>query len=962
MRSALLRAAFLLLWTAGTFACQRNGQAGASGASGAQVSVEFEKYELPNGLDVILHVDRSDPVAAVAMTFHVGSAREVPGRTGFAHLFEHLFFLDSENLGFGGLDRLMNRVGSSTNGSTNRDRTNYFEVVPRDALEKALWAESDKLGFFINTVTEAVVAKEKQVVKNEKRQGVDNQPYGHVEYVIDKALYPDGHPYNWQVIGSLEDLDAASLADVKEFHSRWYGPNNATLVVAGDIDVAQTRAWIEKYFGEIAQRPAPEVTKPAPVQLAATRRLAHEDNFARLPQLTLAWPTVQIYHPDSYALNVLARLLTDGKRTPFYEVIVKETQLAPAVFGLNDSDELMGRFTLQIRAHEGKDLDTVLTAVNRAFARFEERGVPADELERVKAGYEASFYGNLSSVLGKAFQLAQYNIFAPSPDYLSEDLRRLLAVTEADVRRVYEQYIKGKPYIATSFVPRGAAPLALEQSEQASVVEEPIVAGEGEFIPPQRGEVARTPSSFDRSVEPLFGPPPTLRAPSVAIDSLANGLRIFAIEDDEIPLVQFELRMKGGLLLEDANRVGVANLLAETMTEGTARRTAEELEQAIDLLGANIDVSSGPESFTVRGSTLARNFAQTMALVEEILLEPRWDPKEFDLAKQRVKNTLRQRSANPVALAQDAFSRLVYQDHILARNPFGQLETIDGITIADLQDYYQRALSPSVAAFHAAGAVSMADVRNALQDLATRWAAKPIAFPDAPQWSDKRAGLYFLDVPDAKQSVLTVGYLAMPQTDAEFYPAEVMNFRLGGGGFASDLVQVLREQKGYTYGVSSGFNGSDLPGPFMVFSGVRSNATLESLQLVRSLMEQHGRTFGAEDLEATKSFLLKNNALAFETLGAKLGILRDMSSMGFPADYVLQREAIVRDMTVERVRELANRHLDPEKMVWLVVGDARTQRDRLRALGLGAPIPVDREGRRMDEPRGRSARDQDGRP
>src|SRR5687767_4527355 len=320
------------------------------------IAVEYEKYELPNGLDVILHVDRSDPLAAVAMTFHVGSAREVTGRTGFAHLFEHLFFLDSENLGYGGLDRLMTRVGSSTNGSTNRDRTNYFEVVPNDALEKALWAESDKLGFFINTVTESVVSKERQVVKNEKRQGVDNQPYGHNDFVIDRALYPEGHPYRWQVIGELQDLDAANLADVKAFHERWYGPGNATLVVAGDIDVAQTKAWIEKYFGEIPARPAPEVPRPAPVTLAESRRFVHEDKFAQLPLLTLAWPAVPLYHPDSYALDVLGSLLADGKTTPFYEVIVKESKLAPSVEIGNDSEELAGRFTLQIQAFPDTDL------------------------------------------------------------------------------------------------------------------------------------------------------------------------------------------------------------------------------------------------------------------------------------------------------------------------------------------------------------------------------------------------------------------------------------------------------------------------------------------------------------------------------------------------------------------------------------------------------------------------------
>ncbi len=444
-----------------TTAC--SGPSGEGSPGG--VATDYERYELPNGLEVILHVDRSDPVAAVAMTFHVGSARELPGKTGFAHLFEHLFFLDSENLGPGGLDRLMTRVGSSTNGSTSNDRTNYFEVVPVDGLEKALWAEADKLGFFINTVTESVVAKEKQVVKNEKRQSVDNRPYGHTNHVIDRTLYPDGHPYDWQVIGSLADLEGAELADVVDFHSKWYGPNNATLVVAGDIDVEQTKDWIERYFGEIPRRELPMSTDPPPVVVAETRSFFHEDNYARVPMLTMAWPTVPVYHPDAYALDVLAAVLTDGKSTPFYEVLVEEEEVAPAVVGRQRNMELAGRFDLGVQAFAGTDLDDVAAAIARAFARFEEQGVPPEELERIKAGFETGYYGRLSSVLGKAFQLAQYAIFADDPGFAAEDLERFVSVTEADVLRVYEEYIKGRPYIATSFVPRGAAELALEGAE-----------------------------------------------------------------------------------------------------------------------------------------------------------------------------------------------------------------------------------------------------------------------------------------------------------------------------------------------------------------------------------------------------------------------------------------------------------------------------------------------------------------
>ncbi len=910
-----------------------------------ELALNYEHFRLDNGLEVVLHVDRSDPMAAVAMTFHVGSARETEGRTGFAHMFEHLFFLDSENLGAGGLDRLMTRIGSSTNGSTSRDRTNYFEVVPIDGLEKALWAEADKLGFFINTVTESVVAKEKQVVKNEKRQSVDNRPYGHTRFVIDRALYPQGHPYRWQVIGSLEDLDAATLDDARAFHRNWYGPNNATLVVAGDLDVEQTRRWIEKYFGEIPTRETPEVEPPPAVSLAQSSRLFHEDNFARLPQLTMTWPSVPLFHADSYPLAVLATLLADGRATPFHKVIVEEEKLAPRVQAFDRGDELAGQFTLQIGAFADTDLDEVADAVQQAFTRFETEGVRPEELERAKAGTETDFYRALSSNLGKAFGLARYAIFAGSPGYVTEDLERTLAVTEDDVLRVYRTYIADRPHVATSFVPLGRTELALEGSTRAEVVEEPIVQGAEQAFTVTRGE-ERTPSgAFDRSVEPPFGESPTLAAPDVWSRTLINGLRAFGIEDRETPLVQFELRFKGGLLLDDPSQPGAANLLAETLLEGTASRTPAELEQAIELLGASITAQAGSQSLVVGGSTLARNFDATMELVEEIILEPRFDPERFELARQRVVNRIRQLEANPNAVGTRVFRRLLYGDHILASDPLGTQESVQALSLDDLRAYHSRALVPAAAAFHVAGAVSETEAAAAVEGLATRWVGDEApAFPEAPASSPERAGLYFVDVPDAKQSVLRIGRLALAEDDPGFYPATVMNFRLGGGGFASDLTQELREGKGYTYGIGSGFQGTDLAGPFSIQSSVRSNVTLESLALIKDIVERHGPEFDDRDLETTQGFLLRTNARAFETLGAKLGILRRMSAYGFPADYVLQRETIVRDMTVPRIRELAASHLGTDEMIWLVVGDARTQRDRLDTLGLGAAVSVDREG------------------
>ncbi|MFQ5572015.1 MAG: M16 family metallopeptidase, partial [Rhodothermales bacterium] len=646
-------------------------------------SIDYEKYSLDNGLEVVFHIDRSDPIVAVAMTYHVGSARERPGKTGFAHLFEHLLFLESENLGKGGLDILINKVGGTLNGSTNRDRTNYYQVVPNDALEKILWAEADKLGFFINTVTAPVVEKEKQVVKNEKRQGVDNRPYGHTNYVIDKNLYPEGHPYNWQVIGSLEDLQNASLEDVHEFYRAWYAPNNATLVLAGDFDVVQAKEWVEKYFGEI---PAVELHPQDPVEqptLTETTRLFHEDNFARLPALTIAWPTVAQYHPDTYPLQLLSLLLTDGKKAPFYKVLVEDRQLTSNVSMFNQNSELAGKTTLSIRAFAGTDLDEVDAAVNEAFARFETDGFTEADLARVKARVETSFYNGMASVLGKAFRLAQYNIFAGDPGYAAEDIQRLLDVTHEDVLRVYDHYIKDKHYICTSFVPRGQTDLMLAESRQAEVVEEQIIAGaEEEFLLTGSGPIEKTPSSFDRSIEPSFGSSPEISIPEIWTDHLDNGMRLFGIENDELPLVQFTLRMRGGLLLDNPDKIGVANMVTDVMMEGTRTKTPEELEAAIDELGASISIQAGRETITVRGNTLARNYEQTMALVEEILLEPRWDEKEFDLVKQRTLDNLRQQAANPNAIAANVYNKLLYgEDHIFSNNILGTIESVESINI-----------------------------------------------------------------------------------------------------------------------------------------------------------------------------------------------------------------------------------------------------------------------------------------
>lgn len=910
-------------------------------AATSALKIDYQKFTLPNGLNVIFHIDRSDPVVAVSLTAHVGSAREKAGRTGFAHLFEHLLFLESENLGKGGLDAMSARIGGSgANGSTNRDRTDYLQTVPKDALEKMLWAEADKLGWFINTVSDDVLAKEKQVVKNEKRQG-DNQPYGHTQYVIDKNLYPADHPYNWQVIGSLDDLQNATLEDVKEFFRRWYVPNNVTLTVAGDFDTVQAKKWVTKYFAEIKRGQPIERQKKRSGFVKQTVKLYHEDNFATLPELTMAWPAVESYHPDSYALDVLTNYLSFGKKAPLYKILVEKMKVSPGAQMYIYDSELAGQVHLEVQPFAGKDLDEVAVGIKEAFAMFERDGISESDLNRIKAGQETAFYNSLSSVLGKGAQLTQYGMFAGDPGFVSKDIANILAVTPADVKRVYEKYIKGKNFVATSFVPKGKVALALDGSLKAEVVEEKILQGaEAEVDPSAQAKYERTPSTFDRSKEPPYGTTPEIKIPTIWESKLTNGLRVYGIESSEVPLVRFEILIDGGSQLDDLNKVGVANLMARMMTQGTAKKTPQQLEEAIQQLGASINVYATSEDIRIGVNTLARNYDATLALVEEILFEPRWDAAEFDRLKRSTVNQIQQIAASPTGLAQTQTNLLLYgKNDIRGRFAAGTIDSVNSITNDDLKAFYAKNISPSVARMHVVGSLNKAKIVSSLAGLERRWAAKPVKLPEFTlPAKPTRPTIYFYDVPDAKQSVIRIFNPALKAVDKDFYPATVANYILGGGGFASRLTQELRESKGYTYGIGSDFDGTRSTGTFGISSSVRSNVTLESLQLIKSILNDYGRAFTDADLETTKSFLIKSNARAFETSGAKLGMLDDISSYGWKYDYVKTREAIVRAMTVDQIRDLSAKYLDLNQMTILVVGDAKTQLPRLKELGFGDPI------------------------
>lgn len=910
--------------------------------------IDYEKYVLDNGLEVILHEDHSDPIVAVATLVHAGSNREKPGRTGFAHFFEHMSFNDSENVPRGANRKMIPEFGGLRNGGTWSDGTVYYEVVPTDAFEKIMWIDSDRLGYMINTVTKEAMEREKQVVKNEKRERVDNAPYGHTYTIIREHLYPADHPYHWTTIGDLRDLQAATLDDVKEFYEQYYGANNATLVIAGDIDIPQTKKLVDEWFGEIRRGPEVKPLAPMPVTLDKTIQLYREDNFAKLPEIRMVFPAVQQYHPDSYPLQVLGEILSGSKLAHLYKVIVEEKKLAPDVSSYYDGSELAGEFVIRVRANANTDLDSVKAAIDQGLARFETESFTENELKRVKAGIETDFYNSISTVLNKAFQLSIYNEYAGTPDYLTEETKRMQAVSHADVVDVYQRYIKEKPYVMTSFVPNGQKELIVDGSQEAEVYEEVIQEGiaNEEVSQGEEADYEKTPTKQDRS-EPPLGNPPLLRTPDVWTGQLDNGIVLYGIENTEVPLVSFDLTLNGGHWLDPLDKAGIANLLSDLMMEGTANKTPAELEEAIGLLGADISIDATAEEIRISANTLSRNFEKTLVLVEEILLKPRWDEKEYDRLKRELETRLKGREASPTAISSTVYNRLLYgEKHILGTPIEGTLATMKNIFLNDLKEYYNKYFHPSIVTIHIVGDVTKSRAANALQHLASSWQVVDTNGGETEITRDYRPQtalskkVYFIDVPDAKQSVIRIGRLALSAKDENYNNLEYTN-QIIGGGSSGRLFQLLRIEKGYTYGAYSRVEDTREIAPWTAYTSVRANVTLESMKLMRDLLENYETSFGENEMEVTKNKIIKGSTRAFESLGSKLNMLRYMSKFDLPIDYVQTNQQELLNMSLEDFHKMIETYLNEDNMFYLVVGDGKTQLKQMKEFGYGTPVQLD---------------------
>lgn len=913
-----------------------------------QSALAHETFVLNNGLKVILHVDDSNPIVAISTVVHVGSSRERPGRTGFAHFFEHVAFNDSENVPKGSNRKLIPELGGYRNGYTWRDGTIYYEVVPVDAFDKLLWIDSDRFGFMINTVTQNTLEEEKGAVLNEKRQDVDNKAYGLTESVIKKALYPTSHPYSWTTLGAFSDLNNATLEDVRSFYNQYYVPSNATLVIAGDIDVEQTKRKVKQWFGEINEGKPVKDLKPMPANLIGTIKLYHEDNFATLPELQLTFPSVQQYHPDSWALKTLAAVLTEGNDSPLYATVVKDKKLAPSVHATATFGELAGEFNIRIRAKKQTKLDDVYAAVKDALTKFENDGINAATLQRIKAKQETEFVINNASVLDKAKTLAMYSEYAASSDYAAQDLSRSQGVSAQDLMRVYVKYIKNKPYVATSFVPKKQDYLALRGSNKAEVtVEEHVESAIKELSKGGNIAFTKTPTKFDRS-EPPLGVQPLTRTPAIWQHKMKGGMAVLGIEHYELPLVHFSLRVDGGQWLDNKVKLGTAELLTLMMSEGTKSLTAVELENRIGILGADLTIEANYESIVLEGTVLAKNFNALMAIVSEIVIHPRWDENTFSRVKAQRLATLQDAEANPWWVGYRVLKHQIYGVEHLSGQPLGgNKNSVGEISLSDVKEWHTNNLSADLATFHVTGAVGAEQVKRALSKLDRDWKSKPVEFPShVPPRVVSKPKVFFVDFPNAEQSALFVGKPTTKGSSPMHDNLVIANNRLGADE-SSRIYQELRIKKGYTYSAYSLLSRPRYTGLFTVLTRVRSNATLDSLQTIRRLITSYANTYVEDDLLVTRNVILKKYPRQLETLPQLTKLLSDISTFGLPIDYIEKQQTLLKRISVSQLRYFFKTHINEQNMIYVIVGDAKTQFEQLKKLGYGEPILLDVTGKRL---------------
>ena len=893
--------------------------------------INVKEYSLKNGLRVLLHEDKSTPIVSVGVWYHVGSKNETEGRTGFAHLFEHMMFQGSKNYDADYFTPLQ-EAGANINGTTNQDRTWYFETVPSNFLELALFMEADRFGNLLDAMTQTKLDNQRDVVKNERRQRVDNQPYGTAFEKIAAIMYPKGHPYNWTTIGSLEDLQAASMEDVKAFFRQYYVPNNAILVLSGDFDERQARTWVEKYFGPIAR--GADIKRPdnAMPKLEKEIRTTVEDSVP-FQRRYMVWHGVRAYAPDEPALDMLGFILSTGRTSRLQSNLLYGKEMVSQVNAGSNTNEIGGLFQITASARPGKNLDEIEKEINSEIERIKKEPPTAEEMSRALNSIESQTIYGLQTVLGKASQLTTFGGYLGKPDYFQADLDRYRKVTPADVSRVANTYLTPNRLVMT-YVPRtGETP----RSDRA--------ADRGTSGKKEKSDEAKL--AAQTAALPKPGPQPKFSLPPIEKTKLANGLELWMVEQKELPIVSMNLVLKTGSANEPGDRTGVAGITSQLLDDGTKTRSAVDIVNQLQAIGANINSGSGYDSTNVTLQTLTRNLDQALDIYADVVQNPAFPAKELESLRARALIGLRQQRSNPNAISNNVYNKVLYGDHPYGRD--NNEASIKAITREDVVNYYDSTFRPNNGVLIVVGDFNKAALRSKIEKAFENWkpgdvsaralaAAKPI----------EKARIFIVDRPGSAQSVVSIGQIGVDRANPDYYALNVMNTILGGG-FTSRINMNLREDKGYTYGARSGWSFRRGAGPFSAGGDIQTAYTKEAVaEFIKELNDiRGGRPVTQKELEYNKQSLIRRYPSGFETVGAISGQLANLVIYGLPDTYFNDYIAKVNAITVEDVNRVAKQYLDPAKMAIVIVGDRKVIEPGLKELGYGITI-LDTEGNALE--------------
>ena len=891
-------------------------------AVAAAPSIPFEKYRLGNGLEVILAQDRSLPLVAVDIWYHVGAADEEPGRTGFAHLFEHMMFTGSKHIPRGLAEKLLEAAGgTNSNATTSFDRTNYFDTMPSNQLELALWTHADRMGYLLDSLDQAALANQQDVVRNERRQSIENQPYGIVDEAVFRALFPARHPYRPVVMGSHTDIQSAKLADVRDFFKRYYRPNNATLVIAGDFDTSNAKRLVQKYFGSF--RRGPDVARQVVVTppITSERRVTVTDQI-ELERIDLAWLTPPKFKPDDAELTIAGFILGGGKSSRLYNKLVYDLQVAQEVSAGQDSNALTSVFEIEALARQGHTAAELQPIIDAEIDRLAAEGPTQDEVERAHNQIERALYAQLQRVGGRADVLNSYNQYTGDPGYLSKDIERYTRVTPADVQRAVREHLS-KNARAVVLAVRGEKKLDPDPPAPP-----PPTAKDTESInsdEPWR----KTPPKAAQARTPTLPAPQSFR--------LANGLTVLHLYRPSLPIATVRLIVNAGLASSDPALPGLADFAAVLLEEGTTSRTSRQLADQLAQLGAVYGAQTRRDVTALHVDGLSRNFADGLALLADIAQHPTFPRDEIERQRKALLNEIAEAREHGGAVADAALARALYGPaNPYGRTALGTEASVARIGEGDLRGWWQRWFRPGNAALIVVGDIDTPSLRAMVDKQWGGWSATDVSSPSsarAPVVTTK-ARVVIVDKPDAPQTELRVGRIGAARTTPEYPALQVLNEALGGA-FSSRINLNLREDKGYTYGAASRFEYGRAPGPFAVRTAVRADASGPAIkEILGEFRRAESAPFTASELARARGSLEQSLPGLFETNGAIAASFGELFAYGLPLDYYRTLPAAFSRVDAATVEKLSRRYLDPASMVVIAVGDRKRIEDDLKPLDL----------------------------